>query len=893
MNRIFAAWTALAVVFLALVVADQEQDWKRLQAEFRELELERLRTELDAARRLSDAAAELGDELEQARQRFAERRDEARRLERQLARARHAAGWAAEELARLRSRGDGGEAVRGVRQRLEELLSEEREAAERLADLRGELTRAETRQDEGARSVETLARRIAELERGAFWRRLPGLRGLDPAIAVVEETPPGLLQATPAGFTDRVDRCRTCHLRSHEARSGSEAAWPAPFAPHPGPLVGDAAPHPTRDFGCTACHGGDGRATDFAGAGHWPATAEQEAAWAERWGYSRTALPRSLILPAALAEAGCTHCHASLEHGQRLVRRMGCDGCHAIDPPALERLAATAVRRGPPLDRLAAKTTPEWTFHWIAAPRRFRPTTWMPHLFPAPAGDAESATVIRAMVGYLWSRADGGPAAEPPPAGDAGKGAELFATVGCTGCHLLDAAARRDGADFERLHGPNLARTGNKVRPGWLYAWLRDPRSHRSDTPMPDLRLSRDEAADLTAFLMASRDPQWEDLELPAADAAAREELVRELLEDELTLAGAAARLAEMSSDEKDLYLGRRSLEAYGCHGCHRLPGLADAPAVAGPLSGAGSDPGRWLPAPGESAGTALAHRPRPGRPAAPDYGWSDGEATAVLAALLSWTPPVAEPWRRAQQGEQARNLATGRRLLAHYGCLGCHRLEGRGGAIAATLAADEPRPPDLSSTGARLQPAWLFAYLHDPAAHARRPWLRMRMPTFHLQPEEANALVRFFAAREGQPLFAAPPPAAAKRDVEVGRAVAAMLQCDACHADARDADRLATAELAPSYRSLSERLRPGWVVDWILDPHRFVPDTAMPVTFDHDAAGAPDSSYLKATISAPMFGDWRARLLQHFDSEQELLAYLEDAPRVAVALRDYLWSLE
>jgi hypothetical protein len=41
------------------------------------------------------------------------------------------------------------------------------------------------------------------------------------------------------------------------------------------------------------------------------------------------------------------------------------------------------------------------------------------------------------------------------------------------------------------------------------------------------------------------------------------------------------------------------------------------------------------------------------------------------------------------------------------------------------------------------------------------------------------------------------------------------------------------------------------------------------------------------------MFADQRARLMPHFASEQELLDYLEDAPRVARALRDYLWSLD
>jgi cbb3-type cytochrome oxidase cytochrome c subunit len=915
------AWTALALLVLVLAVAAQDRAWKGLQAEYRELELARLRAELDVELgRSEDAAAALEGELERARDRFEARRDDVRQLERQLARARRAASWAADELARQEAVRGGGAAVREARRRLEERRREELELSEQLAGLEGELEEVEARRRAVLERPESLARRIAELERGRWLRRVPGLRGLDPTLAVLADTPPGLTRPTFAGAAARVDRCRTCHLRSHESDPGMEAGeaapWPSPFGGHPGRLVGDGTPHPASRFGCTACHGGEGRATDFSRAGHWPTSAEQEAAWAGEWGYAREAVSAAAILPPALVEAGCAHCHveaprsiegrASLDRGRRLVARMGCDGCHTSE-------GTGGDRPGPPLDRLAVKTTPGWAFQWIAAPRRFRPTTWMPHVLAETGSEERRTAEIRAMVLYLWSRSAAAAAYAEAPAGDAGAGARLFWAVGCAGCHLIDAAASRDeepsppaplpGGEgsrttFERLHGPNLARTGNKVDAGWLYAWLRDARSYRPDTPMPDLRLTTGEAADLTAFLMASRDAEWEGLELPTADAAVRDELVRQLLEDELTLAASAERLAAMDADAKELYLGRRSLEAYGCHGCHEVPGLAEAPPVAAPLAAFGRDPRRWLPRPESGSAAALAHRPRPGARAAPDYGWSRAEADAVLVALLARTPATAEPWRRAEHGERARALAAGRRLLERYGCLGCHRLGGDGGAVAATLAGREQRPPDLTSAGGRFQPSWLFAYLRAPAAFARRPWLTARMPTFQLARGETDALVRFFAAREDQPLFAAPLPEPAQRDVEVGRAVAAMLQCHACHLEARDAlqrdqGELAPPELAPSYRGVRDRLRSRWVVEWILDPRRFVPDTEMPVIFLRDAGGRPDASYLKPTISAPMFADQRARLMPHFASEQELLDYLEDAPRVARALRDYLWSLD
>ncbi len=873
MNRAVLVVAVLAVTFLALVVAEQNRPWKRLQAEHRELELARLRARLDAERREGEPErALLQEELDVARQGFDARRREARPLERQLKTARHASRWAVEELEKLRARPAGEiapEKLREARQRSEERRLDELEIEKRLAELRREVTAAEARSERAGEAAASLERRLAELERGAFWRLVPGLRGFDPRYSVIEVAPPGLA---------RVDRCLTCHLRSAGAAAGEEV-WPVPLAPHPGDLVGEGTPHPPRLFGCTVCHGGEGRATDFSRAGHWPADAAQEAEWAEKWGFSRAAAPARPIRPSALVEVGCRQCHegelrsparegrVSLDLGRRLVERMGCAGCHE----------AGAVKPGPPLGRLAAKTTPGWTFHWIAAPHRFRPTTWMPHLFPPDLGDARRTASIAAMVLYLWEHAEAAPAGDEAalPRGDAEAGARLFASIGCTGCHVLDASASRDGVALERLHGPNLGRTGNKVRAGWLAAWLRDPRSHRADTPMPSLRLTEQEAAHLAAFLMTSRDDEWDALELPAVDIAARDELVLEYLREESTLARSEARLAAMGPHERDLYLGKRSLSAYGCQGCHDIPGLEDAGPVAGPLGNV----------------AAVAHRQD--RRVVPDYRMSRREADAVLADLLSRTSPAVEPWRRAGQDGEARVLSDGRRLLARYGCLGCHQLAGQGGAIAATAAGREMRPPDLTSVGARLQSPWLFAYLHDPGKYARRPWLALRMPTFHLQPEETNALVRFFSARDDEPLFTSPPPRLAKREIEVGRAVAAMLRCRGCHHDSPDAEGRPAAELAPSYRGAGERLRPDWVVDWILDPHAFIPDTEMPASFARDDRGVPDSSYLTATVSAPMFTTERLRLLPLFESETELAAYLEDAPRVAVALRDYLWSLK
>lgn len=908
MSRTAALWSlfvALAVLVLAMV--DAGRPWKRLQVEHAERELVRVEETLEDERQRSAATAALTERLADARLRLAERGDEVARLEDELGAVRVRIRWAEDRRERLGGEGPGNTG-RTARRELEEARRAEGEIEARLADLRREVDRLSAELSRETSRVRDLEKRRDELSRRLAWHRLPFLWRIAPGHAIEEVSPPGIFRTTTAGKVPRRDRCATCHrgavfretVPREDAVAPPSMDAPAPFAAHPRPdlfLAADS-PHPYRRFGCTVCHGGEGRSLDFTRAGHWPDHAAREADWRQRWGYDRADLPGDPMLPTDLIEAGCARCHGDVrwppngegrfERGRQLVDRMGCADCHAVGATAL---AETTVRTGPPLGRLAVKTTPAWAFHWILAPRRMRSTTWMPH--PFPAGDtARGTTLTRAMVTYLWQRAAVLPELPEPPAGDAAEGEALLHRIGCLGCHLMDPTAERATAPVERLHGPHLAGLGDKVSPAWLYAWLRDPRSHRPDTPMPDLRLSEEEAADLVAYLAASRNPAWQDLELPPADPAMQEDLVREYLEAELTLDESEERLARMGETARELYLGEAALEAHGCHGCHDIPGLEDASLPGGSLETAGTGVRQLLEAFAADGPAAMTHG-HTDHAAAPEYRPSREEAEAVLVQLLAWRPPEVAPEHRAEAGERSRDLARGRLLLRRYGCLGCHRLDGRGGAIAATLDEAAGQPPDLSFAGARLASPWLFAYLLDPGSTVRRPWVAPRMPTFPLGSGEANDLVRFFAARHEVPLFDTPVDEPSPTDLAVGRTVATLLECQSCHPSSGGdtAAKLSPAELAPSYHDARERLRPQWVVEWILDPRAFVPQTPMPASFTRGADGEPDASFLTALLQAPMFERQLESLRPFFATEEELWAYFEDGERVAAALRDHLFS--
>ena len=201
--------------------------------------------------------------------------------------------------------------------------------------------------------------------------------------------------------------------------------------------------------------------------------------------------------------------------------------------------------------------------------------------------------------------------------------------------------------------------------------------------------------------------------------------------------------------------------------------------------------------------------------------------------------------------------------------------------------------PPNLASQGARVQADWLFDYLHDPSSESMRPWLSVRMPSFGFSDEDANAVVDYFAAREERDTFTSMPMPATARDSTVGEVVFGMLQCAKCHPAGPAAitpGATSAAELAPSLLLAPERLRHDWVPSWIKEPQTWVAGTKMPANF-----GEPGnfSSPLVQAIDAPMFSSQKQAMMRHFDTEDELKAYLGDVDKVTASLRDHIWNLE
>src|SRR5207237_781206 len=71
--------------------------------------------------------------------------------------------------------------------------------------------------------------------------------------------------------------------------------------------------------------------------------------------------------------------------------------------------------------------------------------------------------------------------------------------------------------------------------------------------------------------------------------------------------------------------------------------------------------------------------------------------------------------------------------------------IETTGGEYLKLVADSSLGPPRLTPEGARVQPDWLYAFLRGPITI--RPWLDVRMPTFGLDDQNLNAVIRYFGS--------------------------------------------------------------------------------------------------------------------------------------------------
>jgi cytochrome c553 len=181
-----------------------------------------------------------------------------------------------------------------------------------------------------------------------------------------------------------------------------------------------------------------------------------------------------------------------------------------------------------------------------------------------------------------------------------------------------------------------------------------------------------------------------------------------------------------------------------------------------------------------------------------------------------------------AQRDQPAPPAPLAALTLDALNCVACHDRDGRGGPDAArkvyfhgdhNLGDTGRYPPPLTDVGRKLQPDWLAKVL---AGEARvRPYLKVQMPVYGAATTNLPALLAKADAKTEPGL----PPG----DVEAGRKLlgaAGGLSCITCH---RWGVRASLGIQALDLSNLAQRLQPGWLREYLINPAAYRAGTLMP----------------------------------------------------------------
>lgn len=425
------------------------------------------------------------------------------------------------------------------------------------------------------------------------------------------------------------DRCVSCHVAMAPGEQGVSGPGMAPHRP---------VVHDPGEFGCTVCHGGQGRATEkddaHGNVRFWPEP----------------------MLPAHMSEAGCGTCHAAIEVPRRdeldrvraVFERLDCLSCHRVDGRGGTLRPDEGGMEGPDLSRAGVSGyRADWYKHHLDAASTARSGPWKTAF--GPVTDEDVAAVERFMRTRVGS----------PRLIEA---KSVFHATGCLGCHKVSGVGGDDGPDLTRSGEKDPGRVdfsavrGDRTLANWFSEHVRAPAAVVVGSLMPAPPVSADEVEALTFYTLSLRRRDIAGSYLPRDRMRVTRFGEREFTSDGATLFGAFCT---------------------GCHGReglgHRAPGLAAFPSVANP---------DFLAVAPDTLITETILRGRPGRRM---RAWADattGLKPADVPAIVSYlralggVPAPVDPkpprWVNGNRQE-------GQRLFASA-CSGCHGANGEGG---------------------------------------------------------------------------------------------------------------------------------------------------------------------------------------------------------------------
>ena len=341
--------------------------------------------------------------------------------------------------------------------------------------------------------------------------------------SVAAQTPKIEQTIVTAFGSTRIDRCESCHIAVDDPRFTSAKQ---PLHTHPySEAMGDVEKngrwerrHKFTDFGCTACHDGQGRGLEKA-----DAHGEDEFWPDPMLGYTTQSNWKKDIAAHLHGEeymqANCAQCHTArdfagtplVSHGRDLFFKTGCYGCHRIE-------GISSGTLGPDLTEVGKECKLDYLWGHIVNPRDSTATSIMPQ-FKLSDDDKKALVVFlksrrgsnlteSAVESYRLSTTNVTPAmpgATAPATGTAlvlapaARGEKLIGDLACMSCHKL---GDRDGGI-----SPDLSYEGLMRDQPWLMDHFRTPRSRVPDSNMPAFGLPEEDFQAITTYLLTRNTP--------------------------------------------------------------------------------------------------------------------------------------------------------------------------------------------------------------------------------------------------------------------------------------------------------------------------------------------------------------------------------------------------
>ncbi|MFQ5839949.1 MAG: c-type cytochrome [Candidatus Methylomirabilales bacterium] len=407
------------------------------------------------------------------------------------------------------------------------------------------------------------------------------------------------------------------------------------------------------------------------------------------------------------------------------------------------------------------------------------------------------------------------------------EGRRLVERLHCNACHTIPGMehgpgghGQGHGAEGHGAVAPDLTQEGEKVRPEWLYAFLRSPHQIRPATAarMPNFRLTDREALALTLHILADMRDSPRPAEVSSSPPS--------LLDPGLVEAG-------------EKLMSPAYFDCFSCHyrGNRKPEGPQEDHAPDLIEAGQRLQPdwiARWIRNPQAIVADTRMPTFFTGPESGPEDilgGDEEQQLQALVAAIIALgqtAPPRLDygAFMRAKARYPDVIPGDGWRLMADMNCAGCHDIRRMHERVVVA--------PPLAEEGSRVRADWLVSFLRSPYPIRPAGYIvgtAVRMPHFRLSAVEVDAIVAFLGGLQSE----GPPPVTLNpKTIDRGGALFGDMRCGACHRRTpRDPIIVGHAFQGPDLQVAGLRLQLPYLVRWLggegtADAHPVVPSYGL-----------------------------------------------------------------